>query len=124
MSRASGRALAGTAGQNPKRRVNLNVRPSFKVLLIWPKLGEVKSSLQAPHVVVLWIIAGMLAGLGALHRPAMEALMQQVLPVSEVMAAGALNSVRGNFAFVVGPGVAGIIAATGGASAAFSFRAS
>jgi hypothetical protein len=35
--------LAGTAVQNPKRRVNLNVRPSFKVLLIWPKLGEVKS---------------------------------------------------------------------------------
>jgi len=77
------------------------------------------ASLLAPHVVVLWIIAGMLAGLGALHRPAMEALMQQVLPVSEVMAAGALNSVRGNFAFIVGPGLAGIIAATG-VTAAFA----
>jgi len=55
------------------------------------------ASLLAPHVVVLWIIAGLLAGLGALQRPAMEALMQQVLPVSEMMAAGALNSVRGKF---------------------------
>jgi MFS family permease len=78
------------------------------------------ASLLTPHVVVLWIIAGLLAGLGALHRPAMEALMQQVLPVSEMMAAGALNSVRGNFAFIVGPGLAGIIAATGGATAAFA----
>ena len=78
------------------------------------------ASLLAPHVAVLWIIAGLLAGLGALHRPAMEALMQQVLPVSEMMAAGALNSVRANFAFIVGPGLAGIIAATGGATAAFA----
>jgi MFS family permease len=78
------------------------------------------ASLPAPHVVVLWIVAGLLAGLGALHRPAMEALLQQVTPVSGMMAAGALNSIRGNFAFIVGPGLAGIIAATGGVTAAFA----
>jgi hypothetical protein len=37
-----------------------------------------------------------------------------------MIAAGALNSVRGNFAFIIGPGLAGVIAATGGASAAFA----
>ena len=78
------------------------------------------ASLSAPHIVVLWTGAGLLAGLGALHRPAMEALTQQVLPVSEMIAAGALNSVRGNFAFIVGPGLAGLIAATGGSTAAFA----
>ena len=78
------------------------------------------ASLQAPHVGALWIIAALLAALGALHRPAMEALMQQVLPVSDMIAAGALNSVRGNFAFIIGPGLAGVIAATGGATAAFA----
>jgi MFS family permease len=78
------------------------------------------ASLPAPHIVVLWIVAGLLAGLGALHRPAMEALLQQVMPVEEMMAAGALNSIRGSFAFIVGPGLAGIVAATGGATAAFS----
>jgi hypothetical protein len=46
--------------------------------------------------------------------------MQQVLPVSEMIAAGALNSIRSNFAFIVGPGLAGVIAATGGATAAFA----
>ena len=78
------------------------------------------ASLRAPHVGALWIIAALLAALGALHRPAMEALMQQVLPTDDVMAAGALNSIRGNFAFIIGPGLAGVIAATGGANAAFA----
>ena len=78
------------------------------------------AALPTPHVVVLWIVAGLLAGLGALHRPAMEALMQQVLPVNQMIAVGALNSVRGNFAFIVGPGLAGLIAAKGGATAAFA----
>ena len=36
------------------------------------------AALPTPHVAVLWIGAGLLAGLGALHRPAMEALVQQV----------------------------------------------
>ena len=78
------------------------------------------AALPTPHVAVLWIGAGLLAALVALHRPAMEALMQQVLPVSEMVAVGALNSVRGNFAFIVGPGLAGVIAAKGGATAAFA----
>jgi len=78
------------------------------------------ASLPAPHVSALWIIAALLAALGALHRPALEALMQQVLPVGDMVAAGALNAVRGNFAFIVGPGLAGVIAAIGGATAAFA----
>jgi MFS family permease len=78
------------------------------------------AALPTPHVAALWIVAGLLGGLGALHRPAMEALVQQVLPVNEMIAVGALNSVRGNFAFIVGPGLAGVIAAKAGATAAFA----
>ena len=78
------------------------------------------ASLRAPHMGVLWVMAALLTGLGALRRPAMEALMQQVLPARDMIAAGALNSVRGNFAFIVGPGVAGVMAAAGGAKAAFA----
>jgi len=84
------------------------------VVLAW------NAALPTPHLAVLWILAGLLAGLGALHRPAMEALVQKVLPVSEMIAVGALNSIRGNFAFIVGPGLAGVIAAKGGATAAFA----
>ncbi len=76
--------------------------------------------LRSPHLVLVWAGAGLLAALFAMHRPAMEAMMQQVLPVDDVVAAGALNSIRGNFAFIVGPGLAGLIVAKAGASAAFS----
>ncbi len=81
------------------------------------------AALRTPHVTVLWIVAALLAALNSLHRPAMEALTQQVLPVDAMLAAGALNSIRGNFAFIVGPGLAGVIAATGGAAAAFTVDA-
>lgn len=36
--------------------------------------------------------------------PAKEALLQQVRPVEGMIAAGALNWIRGSFAFIVGPG--------------------
>lgn len=81
------------------------------------------AALREPHVFLLWLLAALLSALGALHRPAMEGLMQQVLPVKDMIAAGALNSVRGNFAFIVGPGLAGVIAAAGGATSAFALDA-
>jgi len=76
--------------------------------------------LRSPHLVLVWVGAGLMAGLFAIQRPAMEALMQQLLPVDDVVAAGALNSIRGNFAFIVGPGLAGLIVAKAGASGAFA----
>ena len=79
--------------------------------------------LPAPHAGALWVVTALLAALGALHRPAMDALMQQVIPVSEMMAAGALQSVLWSFAFIAGPGLAGLIAAKGGATAAFAIDA-
>lgn len=79
--------------------------------------------LPAPHVEVLWAAAGLLAGLTALHRPAMEALTPQVVGSAHMPAVGALNSVRGNFAHIAGPGLAGIIAASAGVGAAFAVNA-
>ena len=86
-------------------------------VLVW------NASAEAPHIHVLWAMAALLAAFGALHRPATEALMQQLLPASEMTAAAALNSVRGNFAFIIGPALAGVVAAAGGATAAFAIDA-
>ena len=78
------------------------------------------ATLKTPNLWLVWAGAGVMAGLFAIHRPAMEALMQQVLPLDAVVAAGALHSIRGNFAFIVGPGLAGLIVAKAGASTAFA----
>jgi MFS family permease len=112
-------ALIGGALADHFDRRRLIALVEFAMVLCCAGLAW-NAALPTPHVAVLWIVAGLLAGLGALHRPAMEALMQQVLPVNEMIAVGALNSLRGNFAFIVGPGLAGLIAAKGGAAAAFT----
>jgi MFS family permease len=100
-----------------RRRLILGVESALLLccgVLAW------NASLESPHVALVWVGAGLMAGLFAIHRPAMEALMQQVLPLDDVVAAGALNSVRGNFTFIVGPGLAGLIVAKAGASGAFA----
>jgi MFS family permease len=76
--------------------------------------------LPTPRVWVLWFIAALLAGLNALHRPALEALTQQVVPFDRLPAVGPLQSIRHNFAHIAGPAIAGFVAATFGAHMAFA----
>lgn len=72
-----------------------------------------------PEQTWLWVMAAALAGLNALHRPALEALTPQVVPAGEMSSAAALNSLRWSFAHIAGPGLAGVIAAHFGPAAAF-----
>lgn len=76
--------------------------------------------LPAPRVWVLWLVATLLAGLNAVHRPALEALTQQIVPFDRMPALGPLQSLRHNFAHIVGPAIAGLVAATFGAHIAFA----
>ncbi|MCX6594361.1 MAG: MFS transporter [Acidobacteria bacterium] len=72
-----------------------------------------------PAVWPLWLVAGLLAGLGAFHRPAMEAMTPQLLTPEQMTGAASWNSLRHNFAHIAGPGLAGVIASTLGAGTAF-----
>ena len=76
--------------------------------------------LPSPRVWVLWLVAASLAGLNAVHRPALEALTQQVVPFDRMPSLGPLQSLRHNFAHIVGPASAGFIAATFGVHFAFA----
>jgi len=83
----------------------------------------VNALLPHPHVQPLFAAAGLLAALNAIHRPASEAMTPQLVLPEEMTAVGALNSIRGNAAFIAGPGIAGWIAVTLGAAAAFGVDA-
>lgn len=83
----------------------------------------VNALLPYPHVQPLFAAAGLLAALHAVHRPASEAMTPQLLLPQEMTAVGALTSIRGNAAFIAGPGLAGWIAVTFGAAAAFGVDA-
>src|ERR1041384_752545 len=63
-----------------------------------------------PDVWLLFGAAGLLAALNSVQRPAIEAMTPQLVGSEEMTAVSALNSIRGNAAFIAGPGVAGWVA--------------
>jgi MFS family permease len=76
--------------------------------------------LPEPKVWVLFVGAGLFSALNALHRPAHEALTQQVVAVEQMPAVSALSSFRYSFNFIVGPALAGLLVATWGAAVGFA----
>lgn len=97
-------------------------------LIVWVELAMMmccgvlawNAAHPRPSTVWLWIMAAVLAGLNALHRPALEALTPQVAPVEDMTSVAALNSLRWSFAHIAGPGLAGVLAAQFGAATAFA----
>lgn len=97
-------------------------------LILWAELGLALSCVALignalrpdPQVWVLFVAAAITAGSNALHRPALESLTPQLLPPEHMPAVAALSSFRFSFAFIIGPAIAGVIAATFGAAAAYS----
>src|SRR4051794_13566909 len=79
--------------------------------------------LPRPHIPILFVAAALLAALNSVHRPAIEAMTPQLVRPEEMTAVSALNSIRGNAAFIAGPGLGGWIAVTFGSATAFGIDA-
>ncbi|MBS1789515.1 MAG: MFS transporter [Acidobacteria bacterium] len=76
-----------------------------------------------PRVWVLFLIAALFAALNGVHRPALEALTPRLVAPELMPAVAALGMLRGSFSFIVGPALAGVIAASFGAAVAFAVDA-
>ncbi len=83
-------------------------------ILVWNAL------LPQPEIWVLFLVAALFAGLNALSRPALEALTPRLLPPEHLAAVSALNTFRYSFCYIVGPALAGLLAAGFGAAIAFA----
>ena len=83
-------------------------------------LLTVNALMPHPHVMLLFVAAALLAALNSVQRPAIEAMTPQLILSEEMIAVSALNAIRGNFAFIAGPGLGGWIAVTFGPAAAFA----
>ncbi len=77
--------------------------------------------LAQPHVWLLFFGAAWSAGFNAIHRPALESLTPQLVRPEHLPAVSALASLR-SFMFVVGPAIAGMIAAGFGAALGFAIN--
>jgi MFS family permease len=76
-----------------------------------------------PALWPLWLAAALLAGLNAIHRPAMQALTPQILRPDDMTAASSWQGFVGNFNHIIGTALAGIMAAASGAKTAFAVDA-
>jgi MFS family permease len=81
------------------------------------------SLLARPRAWVLLLIAALFAALSAIHRPALEALTPRLVAAEHLPAVSAVSTLRYNFNFIIGPAIAGIIAASLGAAVAFTIDA-
>jgi MFS family permease len=83
-------------------------------------IGLIANSLSAsPRAWVLFTISALFAGLNALHRPAMESLTPKLVAAEQMPAVAALNSLRYNFSYIIGPGIGGLLAVGFGAAFAY-----
>ncbi|MFZ4767392.1 MAG: MFS transporter [Roseimicrobium sp.] len=97
-------------------------------LIVWAEAGLALSCaaltanalLPEPRVWVIFVAAALTAGCNALHRPALDSLTPQLLPAEQMPAVAALSSFRYSFTFIIGPAIAGVIAATFGAATAYA----
>lgn len=75
--------------------------------------------LPHPLLWLLYVIAGLAAGLDALQRPSLNALLPRLVERDELAAAGALNGIRSTFGMIAGPAVAGLLIAVVGLPATY-----
>ncbi|MFD8783975.1 MFS transporter [Kitasatospora sp. NPDC059599] len=75
--------------------------------------------LDTPAVWPLYVAAGLAAALQGVQQPAVEAMVPRLVPHDQLVAAGALLSLRWSVGGVVGPAAAGLLIATAGVPAAF-----
>lgn len=68
--------------------------------------------LPQPQLWLLYAAVAAMAGLDALQRPSLDALLPRLVARDELPAAGALGSLRSTVAMVAGPALAGLLIAT------------
>jgi len=68
----------------------------------------------APHLWLLYVVAGLTAAIDGIQRPALEGLVPRLVTPQEIPAASALSSLRMQLASLGGPSLAGVLIATTG----------
>ncbi|MHB8489793.1 MAG: MFS transporter [Candidatus Dormibacteria bacterium] len=79
----------------------------------------VNSALPSPQLWVVFVVVVVAAGVDALERPSLDALVPRIVSREMLTAAAALESLRGNLGQVLGPPLAGILIASAGLPAAY-----
>jgi MFS family permease len=109
--------LGGTYADRLNRQKLLIYSESIMILdhgiFVW------NSMLSSPSVILIFILTAILQAINGFHRPAMEALTQQMVGKSDYPQVGALTSFRYSLCAIIGPAIGGVIIATFGTAQAY-----
>ncbi|KQV05735.1 MULTISPECIES: MFS transporter [unclassified Kitasatospora] len=97
-------------------------------LVLWSEAGLLLLSgllllnalLPTPVLWPVYLVAGLVAALDGLQRPALDSLTPRIVPHDQLTAAFALTSLYRNAASVAGPALAGVIVAVAGVQTAYA----
>lgn len=97
-------------------------------LIVWTEAGQgllsavllVNALWPEPAVWPLYTVAALTSALGAVQRPALDALWPRIVAHDQLPAAAALNSFRWTVGGVAGPAVAGVVVACAGLGSAYA----
>lgn len=110
--------LGGAVADARDRR--LVVLGTELVFVVCSALLVANSLLPTPLLWAIYALAAIQAGLFALQRPSMDALLPRLVPHEELTAAGALTALRGTVGAVAGPALAGVLIATAGLAVTYA----
>src|SRR5882757_7787301 len=83
----------------------------------------VNASLATPQTWLVFLLAGAIAGLGAIQRPALQGLVPRLVERNELAAAGAIDALVRTVGMIGGPAFAGVLLAGPGLEVAFAVDA-
>src|SRR5581483_10147888 len=81
------------------------------------------ATLGRPHVWPVFVLAGAIAGFGAIQRPALQGLVPRLVDRDELTAAGAIDALVRTVGMIGGPAFAGVLLAGPGLRAAYGLDA-
>jgi MFS family permease len=89
-------------------------------LAVMSALLAINAWLPHPKLWVLFLVAGALAGLDALQRPSLDAMLPRLVERDELTAAAALRALQSTLGMIAGPALGGVLVATVGPGGAYS----
>ena len=116
-----GALWGGVLGDRLNRR-SLLVSNSLILAVLSAGLA-INAQLHHDHFVILIGLAALAAGFGGFSGPIRTAVIPELVPANQLVAAYSLNQVIVNLASVAGPGAAGLLIASVGLSACYWFDA-
>lgn len=94
------------ADARDRRAIVLTTEVAFTLL---STLLLVNALLPQPFLWAVFVLAAAQAGLSALQRPSLDALIPKLVERSDLTAAGALTAMRGTFGMLLGPAIGGLL---------------